>query len=237
MRRPSELELTIDWREAGWKSFLLPGAAGRLIAFCECTCRAVFTFTGAEMIGIAADEAERQRETLPRAVRRVSYRLIFYYTGAILSIGLNLSANDPILVNSLSLPNYPGAFITMIRRANISVLPDIVNIVMIIDVFAVANADIYVAVSSKATLSECQSRTLYALSGERHAPTFLRRQNKYGVPWVAVLGAALPGPFAYMGVRYTSSNVCRWGAQPLMLRFLASCRHQPPSLSYGELYV
>jgi amino acid transporter len=135
-----------DWREDAFKTFLVHGAAGRLIAFWECSCRSIFVYTGAEMLGIAAEETERQRETLPKAVRRVSHRIIFNYVGLIFVLGLNLSSNDPILGKRLSGPYYPGAFITMVQRANLPELAPIINVVMIIAAVSVANADIYVGV-------------------------------------------------------------------------------------------
>jgi len=140
-----------DWRQAAFKSYLLPGAAGKFIAFWECSCRAAYNYTGNEIVGITADETERQRETLPKAVRRVSYRIIFYYVGSILALGLNVSADDPILTtwlsnNATTQPLYPGGFIIMLQRANIAVLPDVVNAVMIIAAISVANADLYVTV-------------------------------------------------------------------------------------------
>jgi hypothetical protein len=98
------------------------------------------------MLGIAAEETERQRETLPKAVRRVSHRIVFYYVGAVFVLGLNLSANDPILGKRLSGPYYPGAFITMVQRANVPELAPVINVVMIIAAISVANADIYVGV-------------------------------------------------------------------------------------------
>jgi amino acid transporter len=130
---------------------MVPGAAGRFLAFWECSCRAIFTFTGNEIIGMTAVETERQRETLPKAVKRISHRIIFYYIGAILVLSLNLSANDPILPMRVadeedSTRYYHGGFITMFQRANIPILPHIVNAVMIIAALSVSNADIYVAV-------------------------------------------------------------------------------------------
>lgn len=143
--------LMLDWREAPFKSFLTVGAKGRFMAFWECACRAVFTFTGNEIIGITADETERQQESLPWATKRISHRIIFYYIGAIFVLGVNLSANDPILpLRVLNDPNkpYPGGFIVMLERANIPVLPSIVNAVMIIAALSVENVDIYVTVGT-----------------------------------------------------------------------------------------
>ena len=109
----------------------------------------MFTFTGNEIIGITADETERQRETLPKATKRISSRIIFYYIGAIFVLGLNLSANDPMLpLRVYDDPNKPyhGGFIIMLQRANIPVLPHIVNAVMIIAALSVENVDIYITV-------------------------------------------------------------------------------------------
>ena len=146
----SKSTLISDWRQAAFKSYILSGAAGKFIAFWECSCRAAFNYTGNEIIGITAEETERQRETLPKAVKRISYRIIFYYVGAILVLGLNVSAEDPILgtwlLDDPTTRPYPGGFIIMLQRANIRGLPHIVNAVMIIAAISVSNADIYVTV-------------------------------------------------------------------------------------------
>lgn len=100
---------------------------------------------------MTADETERQRETLPKAVKRVLYlcRIIIYYVGAIFALGLNVSANDPMMASRLyddTTRHYPGGFIIMLQRAGIHGLPHIVNAVMIIAALSVANADLYVTV-------------------------------------------------------------------------------------------
>ena len=100
------------------------------------------------MIAIAADETERQRETLPKAVRRVSYRLPFYYVGAIFVLGLNVSSLDPVLFNSLTSSGFFSPFVLMVERAGIPVLPHLINAVALIAVLSVANANLYVSVSS-----------------------------------------------------------------------------------------
>ena len=136
----------VDWRLAGLKSFLAPGAAGRFFGFWECCCLAVFSYTGCEMLGITADETERQRENIPKAVKRVTHRIILYYVSAVFTLGLNVSANDPILTQT-STNVYHGAFIVMLQRAGIPGLPHLVNAVMVVAAVSVATADVYVGVT------------------------------------------------------------------------------------------
>jgi amino acid permease len=91
------------WYQGAFNAYLLPDTAkGQLFGFWACCCEALFSYVGVEVAGIAADETERQRETLPRAVWRISNRLIVYYVGATFVLGLNVSAHDPILVAYLN---------------------------------------------------------------------------------------------------------------------------------------
>src|SRR5204862_6442036 len=115
----------------------------------ECTCRAMYSYTGAEMLGMVASESNRPRESLPNAAKRVSLRFIVYYVGAIIVLGLNVSPLDPILSTRLSTDSsrpYPGGFIIMLKRANVHVLPHIVNFIMILASIGVANGEIFFTV-------------------------------------------------------------------------------------------
>jgi yeast amino acid transporter len=147
--------LTSDWREDGWKEFLVSGGWGRLAGFWACCCQAAFAYLGTEIIGITADETECPRRTLPRAFRRVSKRIIIYYVGAIFVLGLNVSSNDPELAWYITNPkgSYQGPFVLMVKRANIPGLEHVLNAIAIVAALSVANANLYVTVnSSKAKL-------------------------------------------------------------------------------------
>jgi len=98
------------------------------------------------MIGVAAHETVRQRETLPRAVRRISYRVIFYYVGAALVLGLNVSVQDPILKEHVLNGSSVSPFVIMIRRAGIRGLPSVINAAAFIAALSVANINLYMAV-------------------------------------------------------------------------------------------
>ena len=134
-----------DWRTAAFKPFLASGAWGQFLGFWECCCLAVFSYTGCELLGITADETERQRENIPKAVKRVTHRIILYYISASFTLGITVSANDPILTQTDN-AIYHGPFILMLQRAGIPGLPSLVNAVMIIAAVSVATADLYVAV-------------------------------------------------------------------------------------------
>jgi amino acid transporter len=139
---------------------MLDGWAGKLSRFWECFCLAAFSFSGNEVIGIICVETERQRKVLPKAVRRISYRIIFYYVLSVLVLGLTVSANDPLLVRQESRDptrNYPGGFVVMAERAGIPVLPDLINAIMILAAFSVATVNLFVAVPNSSLRTEANS--------------------------------------------------------------------------------
>jgi len=183
---------------------------GRLAAFWSCCCQACLAYLGTEIVGITADEAERPRKTIPKAVRRVAKRIIFYYVGAIFVLGLNISADDPVLASYVTNPqgSYQGPFVLMVQRANIPGLDHLLNAMSIVAALSVANANLYVTVMLVQFAANNKSRTLYALARERHAPAVFKKMNSYDVPWVALVVSAMPASLAYMSVKVTANNVC-----------------------------
>lgn len=99
---------------------------------------------------MAAMETERPRETLPHAVRRVSYRIVLYYVGAIFVLGLNVSARDPILAADVLSTGgtFASPFVLMVQRAGIRGLGSLINAVALIAALSVATANLYVSVQS-----------------------------------------------------------------------------------------
>lgn len=138
-------QLTADWNQGAFISYIYPGAFGQLTGLWSCCVVATFAYTGVEMIGIAAHEVERQRETIPRAVRRVSKRIVIYYVGAVFALGLNVSVQDPLLKESVYAGN-ASVFILMIRRAGLPALASVMNAGALIAVLSIANADLYLTV-------------------------------------------------------------------------------------------
>lgn len=120
---------------------------GRLTAIWNCCFLSIFSYTGCEAVGIMAAEAT-QRETLPKAVKRISTRLILYYLGGNSGSQLDLVCRRPyphvaVHHNSETLPRRPYYHVTEIWD---TFLPHIVNVVMIIVALPAADVDLYVTV-------------------------------------------------------------------------------------------
>jgi yeast amino acid transporter len=126
------------------------------------------SYLGLEIIGIVAEETERPRETLPKAVRRVASRVILYHAGILFVLGLNVSSNDPILKISAT-QSYASIFVLMVERAGIPVLKHIILAVTVIALLGAANTRLYVSVC---LFLRCADRSvgLYAPLQEKNKP-------------------------------------------------------------------
>jgi yeast amino acid transporter len=139
--------VVLDWRADAFKTYLTSGNSGRFLGLWNSCCQAIFSYLGVEAIGIAADECERQRKVLPGAVRRISYRVIIYYVGAVFVLGLNLSPDDPSLQLDLASGMTSSPFTLMFDRAGVPVLRNLINAVALIASVSSANASLYIGVS------------------------------------------------------------------------------------------
>ncbi|UNI18314.1 hypothetical protein JDV02_004588 [Purpureocillium takamizusanense] len=182
------------WENPGvMKSYLLPGALGRFLGFLKTLPNAAFSFGGTEMVAVAAGEAENPRKNIPKAVRRVFWRIAFFYVLGALAVGILVASNDERLLSAQA-ANAPGAaqspWVIGIQNVGITVLPDIINAVILTSAMSAANAFIYSG-----------SRYLYALAQNGQAPKIFLRCSKRGVPYVAVLTTGAVGMLSYLSVQ------------------------------------
>lgn len=68
----------------------VPGSWGRFLAFWSVFVQAAFSFIGTEIIATTLGEAQNPRKTVPKAIRRVFFRLLFFYVG-----GIFISTSQP----------------------------------------------------------------------------------------------------------------------------------------------
>ncbi|KAI1624333.1 amino acid permease [Exophiala viscosa] len=194
------------WKNPGAMKPLPPatGDTGRFLGFFSVLVYAAFTYAGVEMVAAAAGEAENPRKNVPKAVRRVLYRILFFYVFGTLAIGLIVSSDDPNLLSAQKNGAAGAAespWVIGIRNAGISALPSVINAVILTSAISSANAFLYTG-----------SRYLYALAQNGHAPRIFLRCSKSGVPMYAVGMTAATSLLTYMTVSVAGANVFLWFA-------------------------
>jgi yeast amino acid transporter len=151
------------------------GDTGRFLGLLYVIIFAAFTFGGIEMIAASAGEAENPRHNIPKAVKRVSWRIGLFYILGSLALGMIVSSDDPHLLNAQQ-SSAPGAaqspWVIGITNSGIRVLPSIINAVIFTSATSSANAFLYTG-----------SRGLFALAQNGQAPKFcLRCTKRYVLP-------------------------------------------------------
>lgn len=159
------------WKHPGaMKEYVALGNKGRFLGLFSTLVNAAFSYGGVEMVAVAAGEAEDPRRNIPKAVRRVFWRILFFYVLGSLAIGVLIPYDEPRLLSAID-GDAPGAaaspWVIAVYRASVPVLPSIINAVILTSATSSANAFLYTG-----------SRYLYALAQNGQAPRFLLRCSK-----------------------------------------------------------
>lgn len=148
---------------------------GGLIGIINVFLVAGFSFSGTEIVGLAAGESENPEENVPKAIKTVFWRILLFYFGAIIVIGFIIPFTDENLLKG-GVDNIAYSPFTMVfEKCGIAFAASVMNAVILTSVLSCGNSGLYVA-----------SRILYALSLEKKAPKFLSKVNKRGVPMNAL---------------------------------------------------
>lgn len=181
------------WKHPGaMKEYDSTGNTGRFLGLFSVLVNAAFSYGGVELVAVAAGEAENPRKNIPKAVRRVFWRILFFYVLGSLAIGVLVASEDPHLLKAQK-DGAAGAarspWVIGIQNAGIPVLPHIINAVILTSASSSANAFLYTG-----------SRYLFALAQNRQAPRFLLKCSKAGVPYWCVFCTALIAGLTYLSV-------------------------------------
>ncbi|KAK7407833.1 hypothetical protein QQX98_010004 [Neonectria punicea] len=185
------------WRDPGVWAGTSPSS--RLESFVNAVNVAGFCMGGPEYISMIAGESNDPRRTVPRAFRTIVMRLLVFFIGGCLCVGILVPYDDQTLTGGST--TYAGAspYVISMQRLKIPVLPSIVTGALLTSIVSAGNAFTFNA-----------SRSLHALALEGQAPKFLRRLNKNGVPYMAVIVVMLLSCLAYLALGSGSAQVLRW---------------------------
>jgi amino acid transporter len=188
------------WSEpwAAMKAYVGVGNTGRFAGLFATLVNAAFSYGGVEMVAVAAGEAENPRKNIPKAVKRVFWRILFFYVLGSLAIGVIVPADDDRLLSG-GAGAASSPWVIGIVRAGIPVLPHIINAVILTSAASSGNAFLYTG-----------SRYLFALAQNGQAPKVFLTCTKAGVPVYCVLVTASVGLLTYMTVSSGANNVFGW---------------------------
>lgn len=151
-----------------------------------------------EVVAVSAAETESPRRNIAKAVRRVFYRILFFYVVGIIITGMLVSYDDPDLLSDTS-NAAASPYVIAIKRAGISGLPSVINAAIFSSAFSATNSYLY-----------CSSRILYGLSIRGQAPKIFAKCTQNGVPLIAVLFCAMFSLLSFMNVSNSGGEVFNW---------------------------
>ncbi|KAF7582186.1 Amino acid permease family protein [Clavispora lusitaniae] len=192
-----------NWKASGGPiaEHITTGATGRFEGFLAGLFSACFVVVSAEYLSMTAGEAKNPRKNMARAFRTVLARLVVFYIGGALSVGILIAYNDPGYLERTSDSSNAAAspYVAAMNNLGISVLPDIVNAVIVTSAFSAGNSYTY-----------CSSRALYALSLKGFAPRFFTRCTRSGVPIYCVIVSILFSLLSLMQLGSSGTKVLNY---------------------------
>ncbi|WBW73305.1 APC amino acid transmembrane transporter [Schizosaccharomyces osmophilus] len=150
--------------------------------FCSVFISSAYSLTGTENIGTAAGNTSHPQKAIPSAVKKVFYRVFFFYIVTIFLITLVVPYDDPGLGST-------SPFILAIQNGGIRVLPDIFNAIILVSILSVGNSAVFAA-----------SRSGIALVRQGWAPRILGRVDQKGRPVISYLIS-----FAFACISYANA--------------------------------
>lgn len=157
-----------------------------------------FSFQGTEGVGLAAAETENPSKNVPKAIHSVFWRILLFYIGAILIIGLLIPFNDPnLLRNDEGSVAYSPFTIVFSHIPKVGYYAaNLMNFVILSAVLSAGNSSLYVS-----------SRMLYAMAHSRKAPRLFGKVNARGVPVAAVWATGLVGALAFLASEIGATKI------------------------------
>lgn len=170
----------------------------KFVGFWSVLIQAGFSYQGTELVGIAAGETANPRKTVPAAIKKTFYRILFFFVFTVFFIGLLVPYdNDQLLSDETNASASP--LVIAAKLAGVKVLPGLINAVLLCVVLSAANSNVYSG-----------SRVLVGLAEERSAPSIFLKTTASGVPYYAVAFTAAWGLLGFMNESNSGGQVFDW---------------------------
>ncbi|KAH7016051.1 LOW QUALITY PROTEIN: amino acid permease-domain-containing protein [Microdochium trichocladiopsis] len=140
----------------GGKYWYDPGAFNNgFKGLCTVFVTAAFAFAGTELVGLASAETSNPRKSLPTAIKQVFWRITIFYIVSLTLVGLLVPYTEPRLLGATSVADASASpFVIAIESAGTTVLPSIMNGVILVSVISVGNSSVFGSSRTLAALAE-----------------------------------------------------------------------------------
>ncbi|KXT15493.1 hypothetical protein AC579_3398 [Pseudocercospora musae] len=187
------------WNTPGpFVEYIGSGSWGKFLGYWACMSSAVFSFAGTESVAMAAAETRNPRQAIPRACKRVFFRVAVFYLLAVLVVGMLVASDDPRLADQ-SGTAAQSPFVIAASAAGIKAIPSVVNAVVITSAWSSSNQALLAG-----------TRVLYALALKKQAPKLLLRTTSWGVPYICVMVQTAFMFLAFMSLSSGALTVFYW---------------------------
>ncbi|KAH9886340.1 amino acid permease/ SLC12A domain-containing protein [Xylariomycetidae sp. FL2044] len=168
--------------------------------FCGVFVTAAFSFSGTELVGLAAAEAQNPVKSLPGAIKQVFWRITLFYVLGLLFVGLLVPSNDESLLNQSGSGDVATSpFVLIGKYAGLRGFDHFMNFIILVSVVSIGVSGVYGG-----------SRTLTALAQQGYAPKIFSYVDKSGRPLPSVGLVLLFGALAYVNLAAAGDEVFAW---------------------------
>lgn len=177
-----------------------PGAfANGFLGVCRTFVTAAFSFSGTELVGLAAAESKTPAKSLPGAIKQVFWRITLFYILSLTFIGLLVDYDDARLLGSGLIDVSASPFVIVAENAGIPAFGIFINVVIMLAVISIGLSGVYGG-----------SRTLTALAEQGYAPRIFAYVDRAGRPLWSTIFIIAFGPIAYVGLASSGELVFAW---------------------------
>jgi amino acid transporter len=168
--------------------------------FCAVFVTAAFSFSGTELVGLGAAEAQNPVKALPGAIKQVFWRISLFYILGLFFVGLLIPYNDPGLTSDSDFSDpATSPFVLVGKYAGLKGFDSFMNVVILVSVLSIGVSGVYGG-----------SRTLTALAQQGYAPKIFTYIDKSGRPLPSVMAIILCGVLAYINLSASGVTVFNW---------------------------
>ncbi|KAI1452672.1 amino-acid permease inda1 [Annulohypoxylon moriforme] len=168
--------------------------------FCAVFVTAAFSFSGTELVGLAAAEAKNPAKALPGAIKQVFWRITLFYILGLTFVGLLVPSDDPHLLNATSSNDVAASpFVLVGQYAGLTGFNHFMNFIILVSVVSIGVSGVYGG-----------SRTLTALAQQGYAPKIFSYVDRGGRPTFSVGALLAFGLLAYLNLAAAGPDIFDW---------------------------